>query len=103
MSHQNNTRILEDSRADFELFLHRKDFKNAEALLDNLWELGFKREAIELTKAMVVIKMSVGVDCCKKIGNHHQSFCPNWDSGECQYDGVQDIAETEANMEANVW
>ncbi len=58
MSHVNNTRFLEDAQVDFSLFISQKKLADAEALLDNLWDLGFKRESILLQKQLVIAKMT---------------------------------------------
>lgn len=59
MSHQNNTRISEEVRADFEQFIRERKWSDAEALLDNLWDTGFKRESIILQKFLISEKMNV--------------------------------------------
>lgn len=51
---------LEAAVADFDLFLSQRNFAEAEIILENLWELNFKKEVISLGKQLAVAKMRVG-------------------------------------------
>jgi len=53
MSHTTNTEILEAQQEDFDEFLAKKDWKNAQAIIDNLWETGFAHEAEILRKELL--------------------------------------------------
>ncbi len=57
MSHSNNTRVLEDAQMDLEGFISQRKWSDANAVLDNLWELGLHAETISLWRKVLAHKM----------------------------------------------
>lgn len=56
MSHLNNVEYLEAAQGDFDEFLAARDYKNAQAVIDNLWEQGFNHEAEIMRRAYLRAK-----------------------------------------------
>lgn len=52
---------LEDIRADFDSFISQRNWDGANAILENLWDTGFKQEAIILGKSLAAARMNVNV------------------------------------------
>lgn len=50
---------LENAVADFDTFLAARDWKNCDVILDNLFELGYKKEAVTLGRQLLSAKMSI--------------------------------------------
>lgn len=57
-----NEQILEDLVADFDTFLYQRDFKNCDAVIDNLRDLGKYEKGIELAKRLTAAKMRLPDD-----------------------------------------
>lgn len=53
MSHINNTEFLEAAQEDADQFLAEGRWKDAQAIVDNLFEQGFEHEAVIIRKALI--------------------------------------------------
>lgn len=53
MSDTQNVSWIEDKQGDFDEFLAKKDWVNAQAVVDSFWELGFNHEAELLRRAFL--------------------------------------------------
>lgn len=99
--HTQDALSLEDVRADFESFVSQRNWKDANALLDNLWDLGFKREAIILQTALTAAKMNVNTRfICANLGKGHcdeghTRYCLDWNK-----EGEGDLPEHSINVSA---
>lgn len=52
MSNIQNIRILEDAQADFDTALSQRNWKDCHAIIDSLYEQGFEKEGMLLSKRM---------------------------------------------------
>lgn len=53
MSDTQNVSWMEDKQGDFDEFLAKKDWVNAQAIVDSFWELGFNHEAELLRRTLL--------------------------------------------------
>lgn len=97
---------LTNARADFEEFISQRKWDDANALLDNLWDLGYKQEAIILQKALIAAKMNVNIResnylCVGKQGGcngEHTTYCKDFNGGSA---GQNEGEVTERSLRAD--
>lgn len=59
-----NAQFLESAQEDFDQFLAAKDWKNAQAIVDNLFDTGFEHEATILRKAYLQAQYESTLETC---------------------------------------